>query len=145
MSRFGKIINIDLSSGKIDQTMMSERKIRQCLGGFGYNVQTLYQHIGSVMKPFDPQNMLVVSRGLLTGSVAPASSRTHINALSPLSGLIGSSNVGGYIGFRMYSLGLHSIVISGRAAQPVYLVFGPGGSKVKSAIVAPYNARLKSS
>jgi aldehyde:ferredoxin oxidoreductase len=26
-----------------------------------------------------------------------------------LSGLIGSTNVGGYIGFRMYSLGIHII------------------------------------
>ena len=125
MSRFGKIINIDLSTGLIDQVFMPERKIRQCLGGFGYNVQTLYRRIDPGMDPFDPNNLLVISRGILTGSVAPASSRTHINAISPLSGLIGSSNVGGYIGFRMYSLGLHSIIISGRATQPVYQVFGP--------------------
>jgi aldehyde:ferredoxin oxidoreductase len=133
MSRFGKIINIDLTTGVIDQAHLSESMIHQCLGGFGFNVQTLYRQIGSEIDPFDSKNLLVISRGLLTGSVAPASSRTHINAISPLSGLIGSSNVGGYIGFRMYSLGLHSIIISGQAAQPVYLVFGPDGPSIKAA------------
>ena len=119
MGRFGKILDIDLSTGKIEQGNMSQRNIRQCLGGFGYNVETLYHRIEPGIDPFDPDNLLVISRGLLTGSVAPSSSRIHINALSPLSGLIGSSNVGGYIGFRMYSLGVHSIIITGRAAQPV--------------------------
>jgi len=76
-------------------------------------VETLYRRIEPGIDPFDPDNVLVISRGLLTGRVAPSSSRIHINALSPLSGLIGSSNVGGYIGFRIYSLGVHSIIITG--------------------------------
>jgi len=133
MSRFGRILDIDLSTGKIEQENMSERNIRQSLGGFGYNVETLYRRIEPGIDPFDPDNVLAISRGLLTGSVAPSSSRIHINALSPLSGLIGSSSVGGYIGFRMYSLGIHSINITGRAAQPVYLYLGPDGVEVKDA------------
>jgi aldehyde:ferredoxin oxidoreductase len=133
MSRFGKILNIDLSTEEIEQENMSEWNIRQSLGGFGYNVETLYRRIEPGIDPFDPANVLTISRGLLTGSVAPSSSRIHINALSPLSGLIGSSNVGGYFGFRMYSLRLHSIIITGRAAQPVYLYLGPDGVKVNDA------------
>ncbi len=133
MGRFGKILDIDLSTGKIEQGNMSQRNIRQCLGGFGYNVETLYHRIEPGIDPFDPDNLLVISRGLLTGSVAPSSSRIHINALSPLSGLIGSSNVGGYIGFRMYSLGVHSIIITGRADRPVYLYLGPDGAEVNDA------------
>ena len=111
MNQFGKILNIDLSSGKIDQEDMSADTVRQSLGGFGYNVETLYRRVGKGIDPFDPCNLMVISRGLLTGTVAPSSSRIHINAFSPLSGLIGSSNVGGYIGFRMYSLGINSIII----------------------------------
>jgi aldehyde:ferredoxin oxidoreductase len=133
VSQFGKIINMDLSTGKIDQKNMSEEIIRQSLGGFGYNVETLYRRIASGIDPFDPDNLLIISRGLLTGTVAPSSSRIHINGISPLSGLIGSSNVGGYIGFRMYSLGIHSISIKGQAANPVYLYLGPEGVQVKDA------------
>ncbi len=133
VSSYGKIIDIDLSSNKIDQKKISEQTIRQSLGGFGYNVETLYRRIDPGIDPFDPKNILIISRGLLTGTVAPSSARIHINALSPLSGLIGSSNVGGYFGFRMYSLDIHSLVITGRAATPVYLYFGLDGVKVKDA------------
>jgi len=130
---FGKIISIDLASGDIHRSDMSEGMIRQGLGGFGFNVDTLYRHLKPGIDPFDPDNLMIISRGLLTGSVAPASSRIHINAISPLSGLIGSSSVGGFFGFRMYSLAIHSICITGRAAQPAYLYLGPGRVEIKSA------------
>jgi len=126
-------VEVDISAGTIDQKDMPEAAVRQSLGGFGYNVDTLYRNVKPGIDPFDPDNVLMISRGLLTGSVAPSSSRIHINALSPLSGLIGSSNVGGFFGFRMYSLGVHSIRITGRAAQPVYLYLGPGRVEIKSA------------
>lgn len=126
MKPFGSIVEIDLSSGRIEQEAMSEAAVRQSLGGFGFNVETLYRRIEKEKDPLDPGNLLVISRGLLTGTVAPSSSRVHINGLSPQSGLIGSSNVGGFLGFRMYSLDIHSIVISGRAAHPVFLHVAPG-------------------
>ena len=69
MSRFGKIIDIDLSTGKIEGENMSQREIRQSLGGFGYNVETLYHRIEPGIDPFDPDNVLVISRGLYTTSL----------------------------------------------------------------------------
>lgn len=133
MSRFGKILDIDLSSQKIVRKAMSQKVIRQSLGGFGYNLETLLHRTVPGIDPFDPDNVLTISRGLLTGSVAPSSSRIHINAISPLSGLIGSSNVGGLFGFRMYSLDIHSLIITGRAADPVYLYLGPDGVAIRDA------------
>ena len=133
MIQFGKIVSFDLSSGIIKEARMSAEMIRQSLGGFGYNVDTLYTRIKPGLDPFDPENTLTISRGLLTGTVAPSSSRIHINAISPLSGLIGSSNVGGHIGFRMYSLGIHSICITGQASHPVYLYLGSDSLEIKKA------------
>ncbi|MEK6195379.1 MAG: aldehyde ferredoxin oxidoreductase, partial [Deltaproteobacteria bacterium] len=133
MGKFGKIIEVDLSSGTIDQKEMSEAVVRKNLGGLGCNVDTLYHHADRYIDPFDPNNLLVISRGLLTGTVAPASARVHINTLSPQSGLIGSSNVGGFLGFRMYSLDVYSIVIKGKASRPVYLYVGPDIIEIRDA------------
>ena len=133
MNKSQQIVNVDLSTRRIHLTGMPTEAIRQNLGGFGYNIDTLYQRIKPGMDPFNPENLLIISRGLLTGTVAPASSRIHINAISPLSGLIGSSSVGGFIGFRMYSLGIQSICITGRATQPVYLYLGLDNIEIKSA------------
>ncbi len=133
MSIFGKIIEVDLSAQKIDQKILSEQTIRRSLGGFGYNVETLYRRIDPAIDCFDPKNILMISRGLLTGTVAPSSSRIHINALSPLSGLIGSSNVGGFFGFRMYSLDIHSIIVTGCSVRPAYLHLSRDGAEIKDA------------
>lgn len=133
MSNYGKILDISLSSQSTETTYLTEEEIRQSLGGFGYNISTLYRLSQPGFNASEADNILTISRGLLTGSVAPSSSRIHINGLSPLSGLIGSSNVGGFFGLRMYSLGVHSIIIRGKADKPVYVYLGPDGVKIKDA------------
>jgi len=133
MNKFQKIVNVDLSTRRINLSRLPADALRQNLGGIGYNIDTLYHRIKPGMDPFNPENLLIISRGLLTGPVAPASSRIHINAISPLSGLIGSSSVGGFVGFRMYTLGIQSICITGRAIQPVYLYLGLDNIEIKCA------------
>jgi len=112
---------------------MSEAAVLKSLGGLGHNVKALYGHAETRMDPLDPNNLLVISRGLLTGTVAPSSARVHINTLSPQSGLIGSSNVGGFFGLRMYSLDIFSMVVKGKSDQPVYLYAGPDNIEIRDA------------
>ena len=127
------IISIDLSSETIDVSEASETAVLKNLGGLGQNVETLYGHAEMRMDPFAPDNLLAISRGLLTGTVAPSSARVHLNTLSPQSGLIGSSNVGGFLGLRMYSLDIFSIIIKGKADAPVYLYAGLDGLEIRDA------------
>jgi aldehyde:ferredoxin oxidoreductase len=133
VSQYKNNINVDLSTRAIDQQALALETILQCLGGFGFNVESLYRHLLKDTNPLAPDNLLMISRGLLTGTGAPSSSRIHINGLSPLSGLLGSSSLGGMFGFRMYCLGINSFSITGQANQPVYLYFGTGGLEFKSA------------
>ncbi len=128
----GNITEVDLTSGKITVTDYSAEMAVTYLGGLGFNCGYLYKHIpeGGALKP---DNALVVSCGLLTGTAAPASSRIQISAKSPLSGLMGSSNVGGYFGVRLRACGIQSMIISGRSACPVYLKVSPEGVKILDA------------
>lgn len=75
----------------------------------------------------------MVSCGFLTGSSAPTSARLHINALSPLTGILGSSNIGGYAGAWLRSCNIASLVIKGKSEKPVYLYIDSDGAKVKDA------------
>jgi aldehyde:ferredoxin oxidoreductase len=133
VSRFGNIISIDLSSESIRQEAVSEAAVLKHLGGLGHNVAALYRHSDARIDPFDPHNLLVIGRGLLTGTVVPSSARVHINTISPQSGLLGSSNVGGYLGVRMYALDIFSIRIKGKASRPVYLYAGPDKVEIRDA------------
>ena len=122
MSFFGKILDIDLSGGKFTLSHYPTELIWKLLGGRGFNVWFLYHNIPEGIDPLGAKNILTMSCGVLTGSPAPTSSRLHVNALSPLTGLLGSSNVGGNFGAKLRSCGIQSLIIRGRASKPVYLL-----------------------
>ena len=92
--------------------------ISRFIGGRGFNVGYLYEHLPADIDPLGSENILLISAGLLTGTSAPASSRVHVSSLSPQTGLIGSSNVGGQFGARMHGFGIQTLVIQGCAESP---------------------------
>jgi aldehyde:ferredoxin oxidoreductase len=77
--------------------------------------------VGKDIDPLAPENVLVLSGGLLTGSRAPTSARLHVGALSPLTGILGSSNVGGHFGAALRRVGVQTLLIKGHARRPVLL------------------------
>ena len=122
MTFLGHILDVDLSAGKWNLSPYPTELIWKILGGRGFNAWFLYQNIPTGTDPLDRKNILIFSCGVLTGTAAPASSRLHIGALSPLTGLLGSSNVGGDFGAKLRSAGIQSLIIRGRASKPVYLL-----------------------
>ena len=121
MTLAGKILDVDLSAGTWEIYEVSGAGMPDYLGGRGINVKHIFDNIPAGTDPLGPENTLVFSCGLLTGTAAPASSRLHINALSPLTGLLGSSNVGGDFGVQLRNCGIQQLVLRGRAPGPVYL------------------------
>lgn len=128
-----RIITIDLTQGRVGETEFTEQMARMTLGGFGFNVDVLQHNLPPDADALGPENILIISRGLLTGTAAPSSSRIHLNALSPLSGLMGSSNIGGFLGVRMREMGLVGLIITGRAEEPVYIHITESGPEIRPA------------
>ena len=121
MDFVGKLLIVDLTTGEIEHQKMPETLARQFLGGRGINAWLLAQNIGPETDPLGPENVLALSCGLLTGTEAPSSSRLHVSARSPLTGLLGSSNVGGHFGAELRAAGVQTLLIRGRARRPVTL------------------------
>ena len=121
MNSLGRILDLNLSDGTWSSSLFPEDLVYQFLGGRGFNVWYLYNHLPSGTNPLGSENLLMFSSGLLTGMAVPASSRVHINALSPQTGLIGSSSVGGDFGTTLRFCGIQSLIIKGQASHPVYL------------------------
>lgn len=133
---FGDLLEVNLDEGACTRRPLSGEVIGRFLGGRGFNVGYLFEHLPTGTDPMGPDNILILSCGLLTGTRAPTASRLHLNALSPLTGLIGSSNVGGYAGAWLRSTGIVSLVIRGRSSTPAYLYVSDGGVEIRDA--APY-------
>jgi len=133
MGLFGKTLHVDLTEKRYFLAPIQDRIFPTVIGGRGFNVSYLYERLTDTIDPLSPQNRLLFSCGLLTGTAAPVSSRLHINAVSPLTGLLGSSNIGGQVGLRLRSCGVQSIIVKGRAAQPVYVYIDAKGIEIRDA------------
>jgi len=130
--QFGHLLNVDLN---LSQCSLSSfpGAARKYFGGRGFNIWYLYHHLPVGTDPLAPENVLLLSCGLLTGSSAPASARLHLNALSPLTGILGSSNIGGYAGAWLRSCNIASIIITGKSQKPAYLYIDSEGARLKDA------------
>ncbi len=127
------IIDVNLSSATIRTSALPMDTIHRYIGGRGFNVGYLYENLPVDIDPLGPENILLISAGLLTGTSAPASSRVHISSLSPQTGLIGSSNVGGQFGARMHGFGIQTLAIHGCADHPVFLYIHKEGIEIRDA------------
>jgi aldehyde:ferredoxin oxidoreductase len=106
---------------------------RMFLGGRGLDAYLLYNHVKPGADPLGPDNVLVVSAGLLAGTLASATSRTHVCAKSPLTGFFGSCNMGGFFAPELCYAGFHHLVIKGKANKPVYLWIHNGEIEIRDA------------
>ncbi len=128
----GKILKVDLSSGKIE-TEPTESYVDKYLGGRGIGVRLIYDNLKPGTDALDPGNPLIFSMGPLTGTAVPSSGRTDVTALSPLSNLRAKSNFGGYWGPEAKYAGFDHIVITGKAERPSYLWIKDGLVEIRSA------------
>jgi aldehyde:ferredoxin oxidoreductase len=128
-----KIAYIDLSTGSIQTRSIPLEVRKKFIGGRGLDAYLLYNHAPKGCDPLGPENPLIVSGGLLTATCASATARTHFMAKSPLTNLLGSCNMGGFFAPEMAWAGFHHLVITGKAAKPVYLWIHNGAIEIRDA------------
>jgi aldehyde:ferredoxin oxidoreductase len=128
-----KIAYIDLSTGTIETRPIPLEARKKFLGGRGLDAYLLFNHTQKGVDPVGPENALMVSAGILGGTLASASSRTHIMAKSPLTELLGSANMGGFFAPELRWAGFDHLVIKGKAKKPVYLWIHNGNIEIRDA------------
>lgn len=128
-----KILELDLTGGGHRRLDIVRQAQEDYLGGRGINTWLAHQYLGPEVEPLGPDNVLLISAGLMTGTAAPASSRIHLTARSPLTGLVGSSNMGGFFGASLRAAGLMTVAATGRSEKPVYALIDPDGVHLKPA------------
>ncbi|MBC7262028.1 MAG: aldehyde:ferredoxin oxidoreductase, partial [Chloroflexi bacterium] len=118
----GKFAVVNLDTGEVQIQSLDKRLALQYLGGRGFVARLLWEYIPEGTDPLGPANVLIFAVGPLTGTVAPSSARFSIGAKSPLTGLIGEGNAGGFWGPNLKWAGFDGLIIHGQAAEPVYLL-----------------------
>jgi aldehyde:ferredoxin oxidoreductase len=132
-SSFGKIVRVDLSNRMWILEDIDPEMIKKFIGGIGLASKILFEETGPHVDPLSPQNIVIVSAGLLNGAEAPTAYRSEITTKSPLTGIIGSGNFGGVFGSKLRKAGYEAIVLKGKADDPVYLIIEDDHIELKSA------------
>jgi len=118
----GKILYVDLSSGRLKTGSFDEDFAKAYIGGTGFGIKTLIDNQAPGIDPFDPANPLIYAVGAVSGTMVPcAASKFGVFAKSPESHLLGESYSTGRFGAELKHAGYDIVVIKGKAPKPVYL------------------------
>ena len=129
----GRILHVDLTSGKLEVENPSEAFYRQYMGGSALGMYYALRHIPAGADPLGPENVLIITLGPATGLPISGTSRVTATARSPLTGAIGDAQAGGFWPAECKNAGFDAIVIKGRAAKPVYLWLHDGEAELRDA------------
>ncbi|TGE35372.1 aldehyde:ferredoxin oxidoreductase [Desulfosporosinus fructosivorans] len=117
----GKIAKINLSSGIVEDYPVSDQDRELFLGGKTLAAKIIYDSFKSKVEAFSEENILVITTAPLTSSTSPCSSRFNVSTISPLTGLLVSSNCGGSFGLHLRRAGYDGLIIGGISKDKVYL------------------------
>lgn len=141
-----RILLVDLSAGSVESFVPDGGLRRSWIGGRGL--------AGCFLEPLctlpwdDPGMPLILMTGPLAGTRAPTSGRMCVMSISPLTGTVGDTSVGGDLAFALRRAGFLGAVITGRAPRPTGLEIAGGraglvdASPLEGMDVAEATARL---
>jgi aldehyde:ferredoxin oxidoreductase len=112
---------INLSTAEIRVEETDPELLQQYLGGRGLGAKYLYDLVQPGIDPFGPENYLIFTNGLFSGTSWPSASRYHVTFKSPATNGYGYANSGGGFGPELAMAGYDALVFYGISPSPVYL------------------------
>lgn len=117
----GRILKIDVSSREHSLYAFSKTDYEKYLGGKIMAAKIVSDLVPPSVGAFDAENVMVVSTGPFTGSLAPTSHRFNVSAISPATNLLASSNCGGDFGARLKGAGYDALIITGKSERKIWI------------------------
>jgi aldehyde:ferredoxin oxidoreductase len=127
----GKFLNVNLSEGNTRIEPLDESILRRFISGRGLGTKLLYDQAPTDVDPLSQENVIVLTTGVLTGTLSLFSSRTNISTKSPLTNRICMGNCGGYFGPELKFAGFDGIMITGKAEKLSYLWIHDGEVEIR--------------
>jgi aldehyde:ferredoxin oxidoreductase len=132
-SYHGKIIHIDLTNGKVEIESPSDSFYRKYMGGSAMGTYYLLKKSPAGVDALSPENTLCMFTSVITGATISGLSRVTATAKSPISGLIGDSQAGGFFPAEFKRTGFDGLVVTGKSKSPVYLWIHDGEIEIRKA------------
>ncbi len=131
---------VNVSDHAIAAKPVDEKMKHTFVGGRGFGLWLLWNAVSGTTRWNDPQNEVILSSGPIGGTTAyPGSGKSIAVSISPLTGTVIDSNVGGHFGPLLKFAGWDAIEVQGRADKEV-IVYVDGNDGLVLIIEAPDEA-----
>ncbi|MEM3673117.1 MAG: aldehyde ferredoxin oxidoreductase family protein [Candidatus Bathyarchaeia archaeon] len=118
----GKILHIDLTTGKTRTEPLNEDYAKKYIGGIGLGMRLWLDHSKAGVDPFSPENPLILTTGPTSGTVWPTGGNGHaFVSKSPQSYGVGESKSHGSFGTELKRAGYDAVIFKGKAEKPIYV------------------------
>jgi len=118
----GRILHVDLNTGKSHVETLNEDYAKKYIGGIGLGMRLWLDNSKAGVEPFSPENPLVLALGPISGTIFPTGGNGHaFVAKSPETFAIGEAVAHGTFGAEMKRAGYDAIIFKGKSEKPVYL------------------------
>jgi len=129
----GRWLHVNLTTGSVTSHPYDPALAEGYLGGNGFGTRLLWDHVGPEVAPLAPESLLIFSTGPLCGTLVPNPGRMEVIGKSPLTGIYGDSNAGGFLGPELKFAGWDAVVVTGRSDRPAYLAIRDGRVEIHDA------------
>lgn len=95
----GKTLYVNIGDGTIEARPVTDDMKEKFVGGRGFGLWRLWHAVNDDTKWNDPENEIVIGAGPIGGiTTYPGAGKSLVVSLSPTTGAVIDSNVGGYFG-----------------------------------------------
>ena len=133
----GQTLYINISDNTMKAKPVTDQMKDLFVGGRGFDLWLLWNGITEDTKWDSPENEICISSGPLGGTSSyPGSGKSIATTISPLTGSVADSNVGGHFGPMLKFSGFDAIEIQGKAREEI-IIFIDGVNHAVSIETAP--------
>jgi len=126
-------LEIDLTLKNIERVETDPTETELYLGGLGTNAKIIWDRVPPETDPFDPENLLIFSAGLLCGTPATGCNRTIVSTISPQTRLMAFSMMGGFWAPELKYAGYDKLILSGKSQDLVYIWINNDAVEIRDA------------
>ncbi|MBN2232098.1 MAG: aldehyde dehydrogenase [Deltaproteobacteria bacterium] len=126
-------LEVDLATGNIERVETDPKMMELYLGGLGTSVKIHWDRVPPEVKPFDPENLLIFSSGLLNATPAFSANRTVVTFVSPQTNLLGYPMMGGFWSAELKYAGYDKVIFRNKSPEWVYLWIKDGKVELRDA------------
>jgi aldehyde:ferredoxin oxidoreductase len=109
-------LHVDLSTGEMAIKPVDEQMRRVFVGGKGFDLWLMWQLVNENTRWNDAENAICISSGPMGGTIGyPGSGKSIVTSISPTTGSVIDSNVGGYFGPYLKFSGFDALSLNGKA------------------------------